>query len=157
MAGAGFDWQNILLNLITVAGIGALITAATGMVLGPVGLGMLALGVGVFQADQARKELVKATKKELVKYLPEVAQQQWQPVYNAIKECFETYDREVSERVNDDIQSRKAELDNLLKQKEAYEINREAELARLKTLEATVASESQDIETVYQEFLVAVS
>jgi replication fork clamp-binding protein CrfC len=157
MAGAGFDWQNILLNLITVAGLGALITAATGMVLGPVGLGMLALGVGVFQADQARKELVKVTKKELVKYLPEVAQQQWQPVYNAIKECFETYDREVSERVNDDIQSRKAELDNLLKQKEAYEINRETELERLKTLESAVASESQDIETVYQEFLVAVS
>lgn len=157
MAGAGFDWENILLNLVAVAGLGALISTVTGIVLGPVGLGLLALGVGVFQADQARKELVKATKKELVKYLPQVAREQWQPIYNAIKECFDSYDREVMERVNDDIQSRKAELDNLLKQKEEYEINRETELDRLKTLESDVASESQDIETVYQEFLVSVS
>jgi replication fork clamp-binding protein CrfC len=157
MAGAGFDWENILLNLVAVAGLGALISTVTGIVLGPVGLGLLALGVGVFQADQARKELVKATKKELVKYLPQVAQEQWQPIYNAIKECFDSYDREVMERVNDDIQSRKAELDNLLKQKEEYEINRETELDRLKTLESDVASESQNLETVYQEFLVSVS
>ena len=157
MAGAGFDWENILLNLVAVAGLGALISTVTGIVLGPIGIGLLALGVGVFQADQARKELVKATKKELVKYLPEVAQQQWQPIYNAIKECFDTYDREVMERVNDDIQSRKAELDNLLKQKEEYEINRETELERLKTLESDVSSDLQDIETVYQEFLVSVS
>ncbi|NES87402.1 MAG: dynamin, partial [Moorea sp. SIO2B7] len=79
MAGAGFDWKNIILNFITVIGIGGIISAFTGIALGPIGLALLGLGVGLMQADQARKELVKAAKKELVKYLPTVAQQQWQP------------------------------------------------------------------------------
>jgi len=32
------------------------------------------LGIGALQVDQARKELVKATKKEFVKHLPQLAQ-----------------------------------------------------------------------------------
>ena len=37
--------------------------------------------------------------------------------------------------MNDDIQSRKAELDNLVKQKESHEINQEKELERLQKLQ----------------------
>ncbi|MGK7878148.1 MAG: dynamin family protein [Xenococcaceae cyanobacterium] len=157
LAGAGFDWKNIVLNFITVIGVGSIITALTGIVLGPIGFALLGLGVGVLQADQARKELVKATKKELVKHLPQVAQQQWQPIHDAIKECFDVYEREVTERMNDDIQARQAELDNLVKQKESYEINQGVELERLKKLETDVESESRRIETAYQEFLAAAS
>ncbi|MDY7008690.1 MAG: dynamin family protein [Cyanobacteriota bacterium] len=157
MAGVGFDWKNILLNLVTVAGIGTIIATVSGITLGPIGLALLGLGVGVMQADQARKKLVQVTKKELVKHLPQVAQEQWQPVYDAIKECFDIYEGEVSERIDDDIQSRKRELDNLLKQKEEREINRGAELTRFQQLEIDVSSEYENIETVCDNFLKAVA
>ena len=157
MAGAGFDWKNILLNLITVVGVGGIITAVTGIVLGPVGLALLGLGVGVFQADQARKELVKATKKELMKHLPKVAEEQWHNIHDAVKECFDTYEKEVSDRINDDIDSRKAELVNLLAQKEEREINRDAELERLQKLETNISGATKAIETVYQGFIASVA
>jgi replication fork clamp-binding protein CrfC len=155
MAGAGFDWKNILLNLITVLSVSTIIASFTGIVLGPLYLALVGMGVGILQADRARKELVKAAKKELVKYLPQVAQEQWQPIHDAIKECFDVYEREVNERMNDDINSRKAELDNLLKQKQSREINYQTELERLKKLDADVAAKSQSIESVYQGFLAS--
>ncbi len=153
MAGAGFDWKNILLNYFTVIGIGSIMTAVTGIFLGPIGFALLGLGVGFLQADQARKELVKTTKKELVKYLPQVASEQWHTVHNAVKECFDSYEKEVSQRINDDMNARKSELDNLLKQKETREINRDAELQRLQTLEENVFEHLQNVESAYSNLL----
>ncbi|MEA5510979.1 dynamin family protein [Crocosphaera sp. UHCC 0190] len=157
MAGAGFDWKNIILNFITVFGVGAIITALTGIILGPISLAFLGFGVGMLQADQARKELVKVAKKELIKHLPKIAQEQSPRVYDAIKECFDGYEKQITERMNDDIQSRKSELDNLVKQKESHEINQEKEIERLTQLEQEVKGESQSIEIVYQNFLTTVS
>jgi replication fork clamp-binding protein CrfC len=153
LAGAGFDWKNILLNYFTVLGIGGMITAITGIFLGPIGFALLGLGVGFLQADQARKEIVKTAKKELIKYLPQVAQEQSPIVYDAVKECFDVYEREVSKRINDDITARKSELDNLLKQKETREINRENELERLKNLQTDVIEQLQKIEAAYSNLL----
>ncbi|NEQ86869.1 MAG: hypothetical protein F6K26_44540 [Moorea sp. SIO2I5] len=67
------------------------------------------------------------------------------------------YEQEVTERMDDDIKARKAELDNLIKQKESREINREQELARLKQLEADVASQAQKVESTYQNFVNAIA
>ncbi|MDJ0717835.1 MAG: dynamin family protein [Prochloraceae cyanobacterium] len=156
MAGAGFDWKNIILNFIAVFGVGTIISSFTGVVLGPVGIGLLGLGVGLVQADRARKELVKAAKKELVKYLPQVANEQSPKVRDAIKECFDTYEKEVTDRMNDDISARKAELDNLVKQKESFEINQSTEIDRLRKLEADIEFVSQKIETAYRSFVNAV-
>ncbi|MEH2392304.1 MAG: dynamin family protein [Nostoc sp.] len=153
LAGAGFDWKNILLNYFTVIGVGGIITAVTGIFLGPIGFALLGLGVGFLQADQARKELVQTAKKELVKHLPQVAHEQSQVVYNAVKECFDSYEREVSKRINDDIVSRKSELDNLVKQKETREINRESEFKRLKDLQENVIAHLQKIEAAYSKLL----
>ncbi|MBW4677820.1 MAG: dynamin family protein [Desmonostoc geniculatum HA4340-LM1] len=157
LAGSGFDWKNILLNYFTVIGIGGIITAVTGVFLGPIGFALLGLGVGFLQADQARKELVKTAKKELVKYLPQVAHEQSQVVYNAVKECFDAYEREVSKRINDDIVSRKSELDNLVNQKETREINRESEFKRLKVLQEDVIAQLQKIEAAYSNLLASYS
>ncbi|MGB7708384.1 MAG: dynamin family protein [Microcoleus sp.] len=157
MAGAGFDWKNILLNLITVLSVSTILASFTGIVLGPLYLALVGMGVGILQADGARKELVKAAKKELVKYLPQVAQEQWQPIHDAVKECFDIYDREVNDRMNDDIHSRQAELDNLLAQKQSRQINYQAELERLKKLDADVTAQSKSIESVYQDFLASAS
>ena len=152
MAGAGFDWKNIILNFITVIGLGGIITAFTGIILGPLSLALLGLGVGLFQADGARKEIVKAAKKELIKHIPQVAAQQRQPVYDAIKECFDNYEEEVMSRIDDDIEARKAELENLVQQKESREIDSHVELQRLQQLVGNVQSEYEGIEMTYQEF-----
>ncbi|MGL6341622.1 MAG: dynamin family protein, partial [Waterburya sp.] len=157
LAGAGFDWKNIMLNFITVLGVGSIITAITGLALGPIGFALLGLGIGVLQADGARKELVKVAKKELVKHLPQVAREQAPKVAEAIQECFITYEREITERMNDDINSRKAELDNLVERKEAVEIDRAAEIARLQELEKTVNAEANKIESIYQNLLASYS
>ena len=153
LASAGFDWKNILLNYFTVIGVGGMITAVTGVFLGPIGFALLGLGVGILQADQARKELVKTTKKELIKYLPQVANEQAPIVYDAVKECFSTYEKEVSQRINDDIASRKSELDNLLQQKKTREINRETEFKRFKNLQENIIEQLQKIETAYSNLL----
>ncbi len=153
MAGAGFDWKNILLNYFTVIGVGGIITAVTGIFLGPIGFALLGLGVGVVQADGARKELVKTARKELVKYLPQVAEEQSANVYHAVKECFDAYEQEVSSRIQDDITARKSELDNLLKQKENREINRDEELKRFEVLEKDIFAELQNVESAYSNLL----
>ncbi len=154
MAGAGFDWKSIVLNFITVIGLGSIIIAFTGLALGTLYIAILGLGLGVLQADGARKELVKAAKQELVKHLPTVATEQWQTVYDAVKECFDSYEQEVMERINDDIAARKGELDNLVQQKESREIDRDAELARLRQLKENVESHREEVEKIYQQFAI---
>lgn len=52
--------------------------------------------------------------------------------------------------MDDDINSRQAELDNLVKQKETEEIDRETEIERLETLESNVNREAEKIEAAYQ-------
>lgn len=154
MAVSGFDFKTIVLNFITAAGISFLAAALFGSIFGPITFLLAGFGVGFFQVEQARKQYASAIKKELVKHLPQVAQEHWQPVYSAVQECFDAYEQEVVHRVNDDIQARKAELDNLLKQKESHEINRTAELARLRTVETNVSAECQQVESEYQRLLV---
>lgn len=55
MAGAGFDWKNILLNYFTVIGVGGIITTVTGVLLGPIWFALLGLGVGILQAIKHAK------------------------------------------------------------------------------------------------------
>ena len=155
LAGVGMDWKNIMLNLVAVIGIGGAIATFSGIILGPISLALLALGIGAMQADSARQQLVKATKKELIKYLPQVAQEQWQPVYDAVQECFEAYQTEVNARINDDIKARKSELENLSVQKASHEIDRVAELVRLRMLENNISDEVKSVESAYQHLLSA--
>ncbi|MFB2891454.1 dynamin family protein [Aerosakkonemataceae cyanobacterium BLCC-F50] len=150
LAGAGFDWKNILVNWLAAIGISSFLLIFTGTFLGPIGIALVGLGIGALQADQARKEVIKATKKEFVKYLPQLAQQQWEPIHQAVKDCFNSYEQEVNKRINEDIKSRQAELDNLLKQKESQEINYHAESNRLRTLDKEILSEYQNLESVYE-------
>jgi DNA-binding transcriptional regulator GbsR (MarR family) len=114
----------------------------------------MGMGVGALQVEEGRKHLIKATKKEFIKYLPKLAEEQWQPIYDEVKECFEDYEREVMKRLEDDIKSRRSELDNLVKQKESTEINGEAESNRLKSLDADILYECRTIESVY-DYLVS--
>ena len=149
LAFSGFDFKSILLNFFATAGLAIIF----GSILGPFGIIIAGLGIGALQANYARQQFAQMIKKELVKHLPQVAQEQWQPIYSAVQECFDTYEREVIKRVNEDIQGRKAELNNLVKQKESHEINRTTELARLQGLENTITTACQALETEYQSLL----
>jgi hypothetical protein len=109
--------------------------------------------LGAFQAEQARKEFAKVTKRELVKHLPQIAQQYWPEVYSGVQDSFETYEMEVITRIQDDIRSRKKELDNLLHQKQVQEINREAEVNRLQGLGRAIALDCEFVDEIYQSLL----
>jgi GTPase SAR1 family protein len=150
MAAAGFDWQSILFNLVAVGSL----TLIFGAVLGPVGVLLAGFGFSALQLDQARKELTKAMKKELVKHLPKLAEAQWQPIYDGVRVCFDKYEEQVIARIDGDIGDRKAELDNLLAQKQSREIDRDAEVARLQAAESAVRAASDRIDMAYQTVLV---
>jgi GTPase SAR1 family protein len=149
LAVGGFDFRSIMLNLFTTASIGLIF----GALLGPIGIVAASLGVAAFQIDHARKYFSQEIKKQLVDRLPEIAKEQWQPIYSAAQESFDRYEQEVIKRINDDINARKGELQNLVKQKESQEIDRTTEVNRLKQFEADVLSESLSIESFYQGFL----
>jgi formate hydrogenlyase subunit 6/NADH:ubiquinone oxidoreductase subunit I len=72
-----------------------------------------------------------------------------------VQECFDACEKQAISRINDDITARKTELDQLVKQKESREIDRVAEVARLRQFEQDVVKESESIENIYQGFLAA--
>lgn len=153
LAAAGFDFNAILLNIFAAAGIAIVAASVFGVMLGPIALALVGLGLGAFQADQARKELSKATKRELVKHLPQIAQQYSPDITSAVQECFDTYQHEVIDRLKDDIQARKAELDHLLQQKATKETDRDVELQRLQSLQTSVTEDCHQVEALYESFL----
>ncbi len=155
MAGVGFDWQDILLNTIATIGIGSILLAVSGGILAPVVLGVVGLGLGALQVEKRRQKLLQSTKTELLKQLPQVVREQWQPIYDAVKECFTLYEREVMERIDDDIKSQKAELHNLLSQKESGQVKVEEELARLRDMESKVLKERDRLESTFEYLLIS--
>jgi GTPase SAR1 family protein len=149
LAVGGFNFQSIMLNIFTTAGIAVVF----GALLGPIGIMAAGIGVAAFQVEHARKYFAQEIKKQLVAKLPEISKEQWQPIYSAVQECFDSYEREAIERIDDDIKTRKVELQNLVKQKESQEIDRVTEVSRLQQFEADVVKESDSIESFYQGFL----
>jgi hypothetical protein len=113
----------------------------------------LGLGVGAVQVEQARKDFMKVIQKEFIKYLPQVANEQQETMYEIVNKCFDSYEAEILKQINNDIDARKSELDNLLQQKESQEINREKEVERLQNLDNNALSEKQNIESIYENLL----
>ncbi|WP_088892237.1 dynamin family protein [Leptolyngbya ohadii] len=154
MAGSGlFDWKQILLNFSGAVLVTTLMYALTGIFLGPLGMALAGLGLGSYSAEMARRKVVQTMREELMKLLPQIAQEQSFQVYQAVKECFDTYQQEVVKRMNEDIHSRKTELDELVRQKEDYEINQQAEERRLNLLDNEVLTQLHDVEDAYDQLI----
>ncbi len=154
MAGTGvFDWKQVLFNFGGAVLVTSMVYAITGVFLGPVGMALAGLGLGSFSAEMARRKVILAMREELVKLLPQIAQEQSFQVYQAVKECFDTYQQEVVKRMNDDIQARKTELDELIRQKEDHEINQQAEERRLNLLDNDVLTQLHDVEDAYDQLI----
>ncbi|MBD2339099.1 dynamin family protein [Calothrix sp. FACHB-156] len=149
MAQAGFDWKNILLNYIAAMGVNTITSSITGVFLGPIGLALLGMGIGFVQADQARQKLVQTTQKELMKYLPKVSEEYIPQIRQGIEECFNTYEREVIEQINQDITQRRTELDNLLQQKATHEINWQTESQRLQAVATKIYQQVQQVDQIF--------
>ena len=154
MAGTGlFNWKEILLNLGGAVLISGAISAVTGTLLGPLGIALSSLGLGGITTEMSRRKVLKVMKDELVKYIPQVTKEQSFSIYQIVKECFETYQQEVVRRINDDIQSQKTEIDELIKQKESHEINRDEEIKRLRLLDNDVLQQKDNLEDAYDKLL----
>ena len=153
LAMSGFDFNTIFLNLIATIGISFLASAIFGVILGPITFALVGIGLGAFQVDQGRKKFIQATKKEFIKHLPKLAEEQWHPIYNTVQDSFDRYEEDVMDRLDQDIKARRAELDNLMDQKRSQEIDCGAEKARLNQIQSEVAQETQNIESEFRQFL----
>ena len=159
LAATGFDWKTVLLNnLVAILSFGlvAALLAPIAPIL-PIVIPVMTVagvGVGALQVDHARKELTRALRQEFAKAIPQVAQDQWQTIYNAVVDCFDRYKKEVMRRINEDIQSRKSELENLTRQKESREIDQVHERTRLQDWEKQVTTAAHSVERIYQEMLM---
>ena len=148
LAAVGFNWKNILVNWLAVIGIGSFLIIFTGIVLNPIAIALTGLGVGAIQADRARQEFLKATRKEFIKALPDIAQKQKESIRETVEDCFNTYHSEINKRIDEDIDARKIELDSLLVAKETEGNNYNQEIQQLEKLEKQVSDIYQDIESL---------
>ncbi len=154
MAGTGlFNWKQIMLNLGGVVLVSGAVYAITGVLLGPVGIALTGLGLGALSANKGRSTMIQSMKKELVKYLPQIASEQSEVIRKLIQDCFDAYGNEVVSRMNDDIQSRKSEIDDLVKQKNRSQIERDAEIKRLTGLDNHLLYLLHQIEDNYDSLL----
>jgi GTPase SAR1 family protein len=161
MAGVGLNWQQILINILGanllsgVVFVGAY-TLGNIVLTPPVMIAVTtAFGgaLGAWSAEQARQGLIKALKEELTKQLPQIAHDQSSPIRDEVKEVFGKYQKEVGQRMDDDIESLQTELSSLLEQKKTRQINQKEEQKRLRDLESNVYSHINKIETAYNDFL----
>ncbi|PSB67482.1 hypothetical protein C7B61_05960 [filamentous cyanobacterium CCP1] len=155
-AGAGmgaFNWKGVLVNLGVVIGANIILLGVFEIVLTPVGAGLLMALSGTTQMEFVRRKFVKSVRTEMKRHLSDVARQKAETVHEEVKNLLNSFDIEVSQRMDEDIESRQAELDKLLEQKEKGEYQRETEIRRLKDLENQVYSEWQGLESAYDQMI----
>ncbi len=145
--------KQMLLNLGGVVVVAVIVNTATGVLLGPIGIVLSGLGLGGLSAEMTRRKVVKTMKDELVKLLPTIASEQSPHVYQIVKDCFENYQKEVVQKMNEDIQTQRKEINELIQQKEAHEINRETEIQRLQHLKNNVHNQMLILQDAYDKLL----
>lgn len=113
-------------------------------------LGVLAVGGGLLavQAEVVRQQFLSETKKQFAKHLPQIAQDQWRPVYRAVERCFDTYEEEVIGNITQDIQARRDELDSLLAQKESHVVDQETEIQRLNQVKQEMVRTVEELQSL---------
>lgn len=145
-------WKSVL--SVTISSVCAAIALDvlgfifSGLFLNILGVIAVAGGLLVVQAEFVRQEFIRATRKAFAQHLPQIAADQWQPVYQAVQDCFSTYETQVIEQMADDIAARRLELSSLLEKKQQNAINRDQTIQHLKTLEETVLQQVTMLETL---------
>jgi GTPase SAR1 family protein len=138
-------WQTVLLYAcITIA----VIIAPAFISLGMVTAILAGLGIVSLQTEAVRQRFLETTKKEFAKQLPNIAAEYAPTVYQAVEKCFDVYAEQVADRVAADIEARKAELANLMAQKQAREIDRDQEVQRLQNIVSSVTEQTDRIKAI---------
>ncbi len=152
-ATGAYNWRMLLGSLGLVVGTNIILSMLFGLVLGPIGIGVVMGMAGIGQSAGLHREFLKKTKELLKKELPNVATASARKIEDQVLELFEVYEKEAISRIDDDIKSRKAELQSLLDQKESGEFEREAEIQRLNKLERDVFTQAQSLESTYDDLM----
>lgn len=139
-------WQTVLASICITIGLRIIGLLFTSVALNIFGAILLGIGTIALQAEYVRRQFLDITKKEFVKYLPQIAEEQKPLVYASIQRCFDAYEQQVMNKINLDLQSRQQELANLVEQKENHEIDRVSEIERLNKLKANITARLEKIE-----------
>ena len=110
-------WQTVLASICITIGLrvmGILFTSVTLNIFGAI---LLGFGTVALQAEYVRRQFLDLTKKEFIKYLPQIVESQKPLVYSAIQRCFDTYEEQIIGKIDLDLESRQLELANLAEQK----------------------------------------
>ncbi len=156
MATNGFSWKDIMANGMGVLGVAGFVILLAGS-MGLIWVPILGLGIGALQMEYARRELSQSLKQIFVNHLPELADQQVQPIQQLVVEAFDRYEIEITDRINSDIWARREELDNLLKLKLSESGTQEAEIRRLNQLDDALMSSCRGLEAVYDRVIATLS
>jgi GTPase SAR1 family protein len=139
-------WRSVfasVLSSVLISAVGyvllMLFTGGTGILLNIFMILTAGTGIIGLQAEVVRQMFLRSTKQEFAKMLPRIAEEQGPKVQAAVQDCFDSFEQTLGDRIKTDIHSRRAELNNLLRQKEAREVDKERETARLQRLEQAMA------------------
>jgi GTPase SAR1 family protein len=146
------DWKSLVGQFIAAVAANIVLLYAGGSFLGPIGIGLVALVTGGVQLQLAKNKLTKLAKEEMKKQLPNIANAEKIKVYSFVKDIFSNFEYEVTQRIDSDILSRKAELEDLLAQKTSQEIDKAAEISRLNTLDREILNQRNEIEAIADKF-----
>lgn len=154
MASSGiFNWKRIFANLGIVLGVSTVMYITMGIVLTPLGATLAGMLLGGWQLRQARQKFLETAKTELSKNLPKMTEQGSEKVYQSVYQQFTDYGMEVFKLINADIDSRKEQLNNLLKEKETHEIDISRETTRLQNLMHDVATERDKVDVAFDRLI----
>ncbi len=141
-----FDFQQIAMNVGTAIGVSAALMLTFGAALTPIGASLIGLGISTWQIDRAKQTLMNNLKEKFAEALPIVAREQTWIVRQTVIEYFKSYESQVILRMQNDIASRKLELENLLKQQRSNTINRDNETKRLNNLRKYIKGKYLDLD-----------
>lgn len=138
-------WRRVMQAVFTSLCV-TLVVQMVGLVFSAMALNVflvIVAGAGLVagQAEYVRQTFLTTTRQEFAKCLPQIAQEQQQAVYDAVESCFNTYETEIIQRLNDDILARQTELTHLVTQKETQDIQLEQETERLQHLDQGIAEQ----------------
>jgi GTPase SAR1 family protein len=141
-------WQNILFYVCASVALRVVAIVFAGLTLNVFGVILAGLGLAALQAEYMRRSFIDATKKEFVKYLPQIAEDNYSTIQRSVQKCFDLYEQQVNAHIQEDINLRRSELNNVLDQKRSHEVDKQTELNRLQTIADKVLAQTEAIEAI---------
>lgn len=126
-----FNWRDVARNVTVVVASQILLYMLTGGLLGPLGVLVFTIGVGIFNARNAVERLKERIIEALTKELPNVATTAEAEAQRHIQEIYRGAQARVLAAIDADIESRRMEIENLRTSMQQREIDTEAERKRL--------------------------